>query len=51
MVAPQEPSKPYWVELQDRSAWTPVMIYIHRTRLIAGMILGFIMGLTIGVLL
>jgi len=31
--------------------WTPLMIYIHRSRIITGAILGVILGLCLGCLL
>ena len=38
------------VYLSEKENWTPLMTHIHRTALIAGTILGFIMGAA-GVLL
>lgn len=38
-------------DLADAKNWTPKMIYIHRTRLVTGLILGFIIGLFTGLAL
>jgi len=35
--------------LQCRNNWTPELIYVHRTRLIIGAILGFIVGFLIAI--
>ena len=34
-------------KLQDRKNWTPELIYVHRTRLILGFIIGLIVGLLV----
>jgi len=32
-------------DLTKDENWTPEMIYVHRTRLVLGVILGFILGI------
>lgn len=37
--------------LQHRAEWTPELIYVHRTRLVIGVLLGIGLGLSLGAIL
>lgn len=38
------------VDLTKKENWTPLMVHIHRSRLIVGVVLGFMLGFSVGVL-